>query len=389
MVDILLESPALFSPSTITNSVASTKILPASPSSIPSVSVVIRPPFVTSNIFVSIRIFPAFPSAPFVPGSIILLAIELESPSLFSPSTITNSVSAIVISPASATAPSSTLLVIKPPFVTSSEPVVILISPAFNPAGDDISLDILLEFRSLFSPSTTTDSFAAIVIFPPSPIPSLLLEIKPPFVSSNEPVVIVISPAFSSNVCENCENKMLDILLDSRLLFSPSTTIDSVAAIVISPPYAVPKVSAEIKAPFVSSNEPVVISRLPAFPRLPGFPSASSNTMLDILLDSRSLFSPSTTIDSFATIVISPPSPIPSVSLTIRPPFVTLNEPVVISRLPGFPSAFSSIILAILLSSKETVPNTSIIISPPTVSESPKPVEIPANIRLRSVKFKF
>ena len=262
MLDILLDSLSLFSPSTITDSASVIAILPPFPSFIPKVSVEIKPPFITSNEPVVISIFPAFPSA----LEFILLVIELDSRLLFSPSTTTNPVALIVISPASAAAISSTLLEIKPPFVTSNESVVISIFPAFNTAGDDISLDILLDSLSLFSPSTTTDSASVIVIFPPSPIPSLLLEIKPPFVTSNESVVISIFPAFSSPVCENCENKMLDTLLESPSLFSPSTITDSASVIVIFPPSPIPNVSVEIKPPFVSSNEFVLIAISPAFP---------------------------------------------------------------------------------------------------------------------------
>ena len=249
----------LFSPSTIIDSVAAIVIVPPSPN--PEVSVEIKPPFVNSNEVVAIVISPASPTA----SEFVLLVIELDSPVLFSPSTIIDSVAAIAIFPPS---PNPEVSVeIKPPFVNSNEVVPIAILPASANVSEFLSPVIELDSPLRFSPSTTTDSASVIVISPPSPNPEVSVEIKPPFVNSNEVVVMSILPASPARLKSvSVLIELLVIELDSPALFSLSITTDSLALIVILPAIPNPSTSLVIRPPFVTSNILVLISISDAIP---------------------------------------------------------------------------------------------------------------------------
>ena len=179
--------------------------------------------------------------------------------------------------------------------------------------------------------------------------------ISAPFLTSREPVVIVITPPFPS-----APSSRLVATPVENSEFSPSKTTVSVALIFTVPAFPLPQLMESISAPFLTAREPVVIVITPPFPSAP-----FSTTLVTPVKMSKSL-TPSKTTASLASIVTLPAVPSPEMVVPIIEALLTESEPVLILTLPLLPTAFSSTSLSIkLLSAKLILPIALISISPP------------------------
>ena len=238
---------------------------------------------------------------------------------------------------------------IKAPLVTSREPVSIVTPPASPTAP--VATELAAELEKPFdAPSNTTLSFAVIFTLPAFPVPSVLADITAPLVTSREPVSIVTPPAFPSASFWTELNAALGKPFDA-----PSNTILSCAVISTLPAFPLPKVSADITAPLVTSREPVVIFISPASPT--AVDSTKLNAPLRCLPSEDIL---SNTIVSCAVISTLPAFPFPWVLTDISPPLVTVREPVLIVTFPASPSAPTLNMLDISLGKLFDTPSSTI-----------------------------
>ena len=134
-------------------------------------------------------------------------------------------------------------------------------------------------------------------------------------------------PAFPTAL----DSTWLNAPLVNPFLFDPSNLTKPVALIFTLPASPCPNVPTLIRAPLVSSREPVVMDTPPAFP------TALDSTWLNAPLVNPFLFDPSNLTKPVALIITLPALPSPLVLASSMAPLVSSSDSVVMDTPPACP----------------------------------------------------